>query len=401
MLLVDLPEELLLQLPAYLHGLEDFASLSSTCKSLRRALQGTSRHTILDLAATEARIFFRPSPHLLVAAIARELGDWARRNDENEAALVESCQQKGIDGLLDLALTHPARPAGLSMSQIHRLHKIRYSTMYHATDLVDKCVGEQWYEQEGFWDGGVDDAYTISADPPHTLLHLIIYGELFGPDLEAFLKLGGGEKDRIHDTPHRPLNLQTRLEFIKYCLPDFATFQDGSFAPETPGVDPRRQVAATGPYAPPDKGGVPPAELKNTNLALIWVIKSSRWRPLWKRIRQEADNGTSCGDFAELSDDWLHDGGPEQQKNGDLWRQHLWENMMLLQGFRSLEMLSDDAEVRERWHDTILRWRNQIATFADNPNRPVKVGGTLTTQEWPFLLGDLRVCISGYIGGSQ
>jgi hypothetical protein len=100
---------------------------------------------ILRLAAASSRIFFRPSPHFLVAATARELGNWARRSIDNEQQLAARLED-GLDGLLELALRH----CGLTVERIRELYEMRFSLINPVTDIIDKCVGSQWCNIENF-----------------------------------------------------------------------------------------------------------------------------------------------------------------------------------------------------------------------------------------------------------
>jgi len=59
-------------------------NLSSTCRALRDNTSNPKPNILLWLAAASSRIFFRASPHFLVAATGRELGNWARLSDANE-----------------------------------------------------------------------------------------------------------------------------------------------------------------------------------------------------------------------------------------------------------------------------------------------------------------------------
>ncbi|KAI0726218.1 hypothetical protein C8Q72DRAFT_741996, partial [Fomitopsis betulina] len=197
--------DILLALPRYLHDIEDFSNLSATCRILRQACAEASPNTILRLAAAASRIFLRPDPHFLVAATARQLSDWASLSSANTAEL-RTAFRSGVEGLLDLALEH----AGLTMERIRELYEMRFTTINPVVDLIDKCVGEQWYATPNFWDGGVDDAYTIDVDPPETFFHLVIYGELFGPAFDVFLETG---------VVPEVASVETRLEFVKYCIP--------------------------------------------------------------------------------------------------------------------------------------------------------------------------------------
>ncbi|KAI5460973.1 hypothetical protein BGZ63DRAFT_388106 [Mariannaea sp. PMI_226] len=376
---ISLPTEVVLLLIECLHNIEDYVNLSSTCRTMRLALGSATPNTILRLAAAQSRIFFRPSPEFLVAATARELGNWARLSDANEATLVTSCQA-GVEGVLDLAL----QQCGLTLPYIRKLHAMRFSIFNPVTDIIDRCVGQQWYSTPDFWDGGVDDAYTIRADPSSTLFHLAIYGELFGPDLAKYIE--GHESW----SSHRSLKVETRLEFIKYCLPDFACELMGdvnSSQSQNGIIDPRRDVKPVGPYAKSVGGTSYETWPNDNNLALVWVLQSTRWRPHWKRVRQKAGV-----DFQEdFQDTWWFDEEDESD-----WRQRLWENVMVCQGLEGLAMIM--PELQDAWLERIQEWRTKIAALDLEPEtiRVVRQG----THDYPFLLGDLRICVSGFVSGT-
>lgn len=218
----------------------------------------------------------------------------------------------------------------------------------------------------------MDDAYTIHADPPETLLHLVIYGELFAPDFDAFLAGVG----------IRTISVDTRLEFVKYCVPDFAC---ECADPELSISDPRRAVKAVGPYAPSETHHRYRGD--NHNLALTWVIRSTRWKPHWKSLRAMA--GPDFQD--DFDDQWWYDAADDQD-----WRQRMWECVMICQGFGTLQMLR--PHLRQSWVPTITQWRDQIRRL---PREPVTVMvGRQATLQYPYLLGDLRICVSGYVAGT-
>ncbi|CAH0031663.1 unnamed protein product [Clonostachys rhizophaga] len=376
--LASLAPELLLLLADRLHNIEDYSALSSTCTYLRTTLQSVTPNIILRLANNQSRVFFRPSPEFLAAATARQLGEWARLDPANEAALALAFQN-GPAGMLDLALLH----CGLTMSRIRQLHALRFSVINPVTDIIDQCVGQQWYSTPDFWYGGVDDAYTIDADPNSTFFHLAIYGELFAPDLAAYLD---------GDATHRALSVETRLEYIKYCVPDFACELQGRINPRDARLpngelDPRRDVKPVGPYTRDEKniGYLDPP--KDNNIALVWVLRSTRWRPHWRSLRQRAAEDFQDG----FEDEWWLDGG-----EGRDWRQRLWENTMVCQGLEGLGMIR--PEMQDGWLERIRAWKAKIAALDRTPGE-IKVGRH-TTYDYPFLLGDLRICASGFVGGS-
>lgn len=371
---LSLPRDVLILLPDYIHNIEDYMNLSSTCTALRDCMRTASPQNILRLAAVQSSTFFRPSPHFLVTATARELGHWARQSQANEDELATRLEE-GIDGLLALALQH----CGLTMDRIRQLHLQRFSIINPVTDVIDKCVGAQWYALPNFWDGGAGDAYTIASDPPATLFHLALYGELFGPDFEAYLDPAGQSVRR--------LSVETRLEFVKYCIPDCATYdcQDDAWDVLMPGgsIDPRRAVKDTGPYS---KSTDLPYE--QNNVALVWVLKSTRWRPHWREMRARAGVTDFQSDF---EDGWWYDPDDEQD-----WRQRMLEAVMVCQGLEGLGMMRPGLQ--DDWIEKTRTWRERIASFEKEPEW-IKVGRQ-ATLEYPFLLGDLRICGTGYVCGT-
>jgi hypothetical protein len=128
--LLSLPNDLLVLLPEYLANIEDYTNLSSTCGRLRDCLSDARPNTILHLASAQTNVFFRPSPHFLVAATARELGNWARKSQQNEEIL-QSYLKYGIDALMELALVH----CGITMQRIRELHLMRFSIINPVTNV--------------------------------------------------------------------------------------------------------------------------------------------------------------------------------------------------------------------------------------------------------------------------
>lgn len=375
--LQSLPRDILVLLPEYIHNIEDYSNLASTCRILRSCMSAATPPNILRLAAAQRNVFFRPSPLFLLMATAKELGNWARISDANEQELAAKCQE-GNEGLLELALEH----CGLTMERIRELYLSRFSIINPVVDVIDKCVGSQWYSTPNFWDGGVSDAYTIRSEPADTFFHLAIYGELFSPDLETILS---------QDAQARRLKADTRLEFVKYCIPDDAC----SLGLSTQWEDPRRNVKDIGPYVKSEEDGRFVDWPNNNNLALTWTIRSSRWKPFWKEIRSKA-----ALDFQEDFDDGWHyvpDDNWEEDEGGlPDWRQRMWENVMLCQGLEGLGMMRPD--LRQPWLERIRRWKAQISELDKEP--ALVTVASSATLDCPYLLGDLRSCASGYVAGT-
>ena len=365
--LLSLPNELLIILPDFLHNIEDYTNLASTCRATRAAMSKATPNQILRLAIESSRIFFRPSPHFLVAATARELGSWARKTPKNDQLFAAKLED-GLDGMLELAKEH----CGLTMDRIRELYEMRFSIINPVTNIMDQCVGNQWYRTPRYWDGGVSDAYTIRSDPSASVFHLAIYGELFGPDFESFFD---------PRTQVRQLSVETRLEFVKYCIPDLATFDCGDNARDVHlsggGIDPRRDTKATGPYREVENLG------SDNNIALSWILKSSRFKPHWRPMREAAGE-----DFGYLRDSWYFTDGN--------WRQRMWEACIVSQGLAGYQMMFEGS--RDKWVGSVREWREKIANLEQDPAR-VKIGTTFT-YEYPWLAGDLRVLATGYVLGT-
>ncbi|ESK94725.1 hypothetical protein Moror_14220 [Moniliophthora roreri MCA 2997] len=143
MQLLDLPFEVLCSLPLYIRNIEDFNEASSTCSILYRAFSTATPNTILRLAAASSPTFF--TPHLLIAATARQVSDWALQSSSNTEALREALQG-GTDGLLNLCV----EKAGLTLDDLRRLHLARFSLVNPSSDKIDKMAGDQWYQTPNF-----------------------------------------------------------------------------------------------------------------------------------------------------------------------------------------------------------------------------------------------------------
>ncbi|KAI5780819.1 hypothetical protein EDC01DRAFT_256525 [Geopyxis carbonaria] len=337
--LLALPYELLLSLPRHLHNLEDHASLASTCRQLHTLCAATTPSTLLALAAASSRTHFRPSPHLLVAAVARDLGDWARRAPAHAARLARTFAG-GIEALWALCLD-PTTGCGLTMQRVRELHVLRGAAIHPVTDLVDKCVGAQWYSTPHFWDGGVSDAYTLDSDPGVAVFHWAIYGGLFGGDVDALLA----------GAPERMLGADVRLEFVKYCVPDWACydcqFDAAEVVQDDGSIDARRLVQSeVGPYVANANGG---GGAEGHQVALQWLLRSRRWNTAVVKVLERAGL-EGFGEWMELRADRWEDEVEEELRG----RQALWESAVTMQGLEAVAMVACASETwkgPDRWVD--------------------------------------------------
>lgn len=348
MALLSLPDELLSSLPGYLDDIEDFVNLSSTCSRLRSALDRTLPTEILRLAAAQATTFFRPSPWFLVAATARELGDWARQSEANENALALAFRphRHTLDGVLDLAVQH----CGLTMQRIRELHKMRFDVMGPVADRIDELyapIADTGRAEDG--EDSPDDVSrygNLSTDSEEVFLLCVIYGELFGPDLHAVLHPDAS-------ATARRLSVLTRMEYVKYCCP-------GWFVTVFERPDPEIRILGSGQWG---DGGY---TLSNPRDNVVWALLCTQQSRRWIRHWQSISKAAGC-DLAVWDD--------LQEYQALDWRRKLWLNVLLLQGFEGFEMISpvisEDERLR-RWGPRLREWSTAIASLeAEPPRTPV------------------------------
>lgn len=309
--LLDLPNEILGLLPLYLGDIEAFTNAASSCRQLRDVFSHTRPKTILHLAAGSAPTFFSPHPRFLIAITARRAGDWALGNAERTQLLREAFRG-GIHALYRFCLDH----SSLTLEDIRRTHLARFSIINRLSDQIDKMAGQQWLDTPNFWDGGVSEAYTICAEADRTAMEIIIYGELFGKSMEAFLE---PEKNLPY------FDLATRLDYITYCVPD-------SYCTSYPGFE----VLPVGPYASRADPQTAEPEITDPELAsdvvreaqvVFWyVLQCGRWRRMWaEAIRSILDPGS------EFSD---------EEDSEEPWKKKLLRNALQTQGLNGMQLVT-------------------------------------------------------------
>ena len=368
MKLLDLPVELLLLIPQYLRDIEDFNNVASSCSILHDLLpNNTYPNTILRLAAASSRVFFRPDPHFLVAATARQIGQWALLNNTNYEDLREAFRG-GMESLLALCVSK----CGLTMDDIRYLHRCRFTTINPATDMIDRCAGKQWYDVPDFWDGGRSDAATIDVEPERSLFQIIIYGELFSSTMDAVIQ---------PISNMLCFDLEMRLEFIKYCIPDYMCWigYDGEV-----GGNAEMHVLPVGPYTPTpevNRGGIDQirsaqmdftANLTADQVGLDHILGCRTWREAWKTVR--------------------HQIGPDFDEE---WKQKMWHSAVQLQGLSGLEMLRPNGV--EKWEDRLQNIYCRIAAMEPDWQPRIHLFGRRGNEAYdaPCMAEEVRVCMAG------
>ena len=290
-----LPNEIVCSLPLYINNIETFINARATCRRLRDAFDRTHPNTILRLADASAPTFFSPHPHFLITATARQVSDWALGDEERTKELREAFRG-GIDSLYDFCLQH----SGLTLDQIHQTYLSRFSTINPFADKIDKMAGGQWMSTPSFWNGGVSEPYTIYTESTRAAFQILIYGELFGSSMRAFLE---PEKN----IPY--FNIDTRLDYWTYCVPD-------SGCMSYPGYE----ILPVGPYAERDK-----MEVVGDQFAMHHILVCSRWRRMWAGALREATGQ----DHEFINDD-----------NREHWRSKLYRNGLMTQGLEGSQLVT-------------------------------------------------------------
>ncbi|KAL8957076.1 MAG: hypothetical protein Q9193_005559, partial [Seirophora villosa] len=316
-MLLSLPPEILALILHHLANIEDIKELSSTCRRLHAVCSTAPPNLILRLAAASSPVFFRPDPYFLVAATARQIGDWALLSEDNAAQLRASLKH-GIQGLFQLCL----EKAGLTMEDIRWLHPSRFTTFNPAADLIARCSEKQWYDIPQFWYPRLNNDETILCEPERATFEIAAYGALFHSSLEAAL---AGRKG---------LSRETRLDFVRYCIPDRCC--DGY-----PGF----HVEATGPY----RDRADPDVLQMDQYSIMHILKSSTWRRAWGEARRVG-------------------GGPDFEDGGsdfeDERRQRIWDcAVQVMQGLEGYDMIRPGGV--ERWRSRLLALREKVERMDD------------------------------------
>lgn len=341
--LKKLPPELLLSLPHYLSNIEDFTNAASSCRTLRSAFQTTQPNCILRLAASSSRVFFQPNPWFLVAATARQVGEWGLQSNEN-TEILRTAFRGGINTLMELCISK----AGLTMDDIRRLHVARFELIDPISDTIARMAGRQRESTPDFWSGGVSEAFTVDCEPIRTLLQFVIYGELFESTLQVWLEGSHVQRSKYC--------LAARFDFVRYCIP-FWTCYDGS-----PGLgSPQRE---TGPYKDRNSEDADSGD----GLALYRVVLCGGWDRPWAAVREQI--------------------GPDFEEG---WRQDIWVQAVQLHGLWGLEILRPGGV--EKWRERLLRIWRQVGAMESQPD--IHWYGDNAASQCPNLADELLVCIGG------
>lgn len=236
-----------------------------------------------------------------------------------------------------------------------------------------------------------------------------MYGELFGPAVDEYIITG------IVPLYAQP---EVRLEFVKYCVPDWACEVC------LPRGEPNdyRWALPTGPYSTEGKKGGSRAEefgdwQEHTHmLSLRHLLESTRFNRAWgavnRRLGWEEQESRMLG--------WSADDKVLPQDNDydprwdpmtmDRYRHSLWRACFYYSGFTGLKALASSGLAEygkastELDEDFAARLEQLRALLMGNSEGPdLKIDGLKVrynwTAIWPDLMRDLDLLVSGYAGG--
>jgi len=187
------------------------------------------------------------------------------------------------------------------------------STINPLTDLIDKCIGAQWYATPDFWNGGVDDAYTLHADPPEAFFQLCIYGELFGPVVEEYVTTG---------TVPMYAKPEARAEFVKYCIPDWcAKFaaRNGRNLEDGEGNPTGFCVVDTTREGYNEAPGV---ENHDNMISLNHLLNSTRWNRAWIALSGQLNERAGLGLLRQVDEEDEEETGGGHQIESEEGQDH-------------------------------------------------------------------------------
>ena len=197
MLLTELPTDILVLLPSFLHSIDDLYSVISTCRTLQSVCYDENVKLRPELNRRDGQYLLQPHPHLLIAGTARQVGDWAVQTPENRTTFHNAVRQ-GVGGLLTLCQD----VARMSFTDMRNLHNLKHTLL---KDLTDRLERENPKEDDP------NSAFTELEHADLCILNIWIYSDLFHHSITASY--------RPVDVPAQLTN-EIRLDYVKNCIPD-------------------------------------------------------------------------------------------------------------------------------------------------------------------------------------
>ena len=206
--ITDLPRDLLVLIPYYLHTLQDLYALIRTSRCFYRLCSDTKAKYRPSFRCQDAVFALPPHPHLLLSAIARQIADWAVQNEDNRERLWHAIYSAPVfdpNGLLSLG----EEVAYLGLQDVRALHQTKLEIVDPISRIIDQEIGPGSRHPL--------DSTKICEHPQQAMYNFIIYCELFHHSIEdAYGQLAPGIE---------PLSTKLRQHWIKWGVPN-ASFWD-------------------------------------------------------------------------------------------------------------------------------------------------------------------------------
>lgn len=395
-----LPSEVMQHVLVMLDDLRDIVALKLTSKAIHSICCSMSPANLLIAASKAHCQMFQPAPYFLIAVVAKDLRVWLSKHPEATSDL-QTAIQGGSWSLMEFCFGRTR----LTWQHIADIHRFRTAIMEPAAELIASAAGRKMPEvpdptaTRGHLTctiGGSQDC--VIDDSMRSLLQLAIYGDLFGgrDEFEAFLNCSALDTTRKTNPSTEALEplipVETRLDFVKYCVPDIACFWLRDFI-ESKGLPAQymfpstlRFVLRAGPYQDHDDRGAVGESVRSTNdqRGLLLLLESRGWNDAWSTVRDSIGRRHTLMDGNE-SRLWYLD-TPQN------WKELLWCNLSMMQGLAGFEMLFPDRHQEwNKWEALFTGWRDKLAAIEHQP-RMYRCGWRRTFG-FPFLLGDLKICI--------
>lgn len=243
------------------------------------------------------------------------------------------------------------------------------------TDYV-RTTTSTWSLHPELWEGNETGEFTLHQFPIDIYYPIVIYGELFGADVDA-----------VFDPPGKKscLSVETRLDYIKYCIPDMYCFEGQKTARGVTladgTIDPLRRVLPVGPYDPLPRIEWVGAPLTD-HLAVYFFLMNSQWYPAKHGKRLDIDPGYEGFEGGEETE-WLLSslhwnpsltfgttaGRTLDYNEGMDWKQALWQAVMWCRGFEGLKLVTGEVDL---WDER----------FRDGRRRSMTWGKSRSASQW-------------------
>lgn len=202
MKVIDLPTELLADIPNHLDSFNDWYSLIRTCGHFYNACTNTKATFAPSQITIEEASHWSPPRSMFLIGSARKVADWAIENTANRRRLHEAIS-RGLDGRFDLYGRQEEEIFDLCVDVI-RMGFAELRAIYHARrEVVDPISRMIDQSNLGDWHGTRE-----------VLCHFMQYCELFHHSIDqAYGQLPAGVQ---------PLEDSVRRNFMAYCIAEIS-----------------------------------------------------------------------------------------------------------------------------------------------------------------------------------